>query len=498
MIKLMIVDDEYYIRAGIMQSIDWEKHGYQFIGEASNGLEAYEKIQKNRPDILLTDIRMPVMDGLQLLEKIKAAKWSMKIILLTCYADFDYAQKAVNLGADGYILKLSSQPQDILEKINQIRKQMEPEYSFGGFPRFNIEMIREKFPQAQVYFSKLCVCGITDLYDYDVEKKVNDLLAEKLSEQDYQAKVLVLSGTKMGEYLFILKECLEWSLSLLREIWHHIYSELGIVCNVGISKLCLDYCSIEEYVSQADQAQEFTFYYRKNQILQYGEYSILEHWKDFSDHDFYQILLENDRGTIHQFIHRYLTDNCFLKPSAFLEGCVHIILFVMNFLKKQEVLVPEKYLEKGEVLAILEKCANYAEVCEEVLNQVDTLLIFQDNSYSEQRKIISKIQLAIEKNYNMELSLEFFSKNIGISYCYLSTLFKNETGYSFKEYLNFVRIQHAKELLKDFSVTVNVAADRVGYSNQYYFSKVFKKMVGMSPLEYKYQYGDISSPSTEK
>ena len=124
MLKILIADDEPLVRAGIKSVIPWQQHGFEVIGEAENGLEAYNKIISLKPDILITDIKMPQMDGIELLKKIKKDKIHIQSIILSCFDEFDMVREAMKYGAKDYILKLSIEPQKILDVLDEIKQNM--------------------------------------------------------------------------------------------------------------------------------------------------------------------------------------------------------------------------------------------------------------------------------------------------------------------------------------------------------------------------------------
>lgn len=124
MLKILIADDEPLVRAGIKSVIPWQQHGFEVIGEAENGLEAYNKIIALKPDILITDIKMPQMDGIELLKTIKKDKIHIQSIILSCFDEFDMVREAMKYGAKDYILKLSIEPQKILDVLDEIKQNM--------------------------------------------------------------------------------------------------------------------------------------------------------------------------------------------------------------------------------------------------------------------------------------------------------------------------------------------------------------------------------------
>ena len=152
-------------------------------------------------------------------------------------------------------------------------------------------------------------------------------------------------------------------------------------------------------------------------------------------------------------------------------------------------MLPANLESVDSIYRYLQEFYTYEYFRKEILETVDMMYTLSLGNYQEYRSVVFKIKQAIEKNSEMNLSLEFFSKTMNMSYSYLSTLFKNELGYTFKEYLNMIRISKAKEHMKDISLSVGEISDLVGYSNQYYFSKVFKKYTGLAPIEYKNKFG---------
>ena len=124
--KILIVEDEVLVRCGLRSMVNWEKLGLDVIGDASNGKEALEIYEKEKPDIVMTDIKMPVMDGLELIEKIREQDQSTRIVLLTCYEEFSYLMRAMKLGVSDYILKLKMKPDEIEKAMEKVCKELEP------------------------------------------------------------------------------------------------------------------------------------------------------------------------------------------------------------------------------------------------------------------------------------------------------------------------------------------------------------------------------------
>ena len=143
MYNLILVDDEEDVREGLLQEIDWESYGFQVVERAENGKEAMEQIEKVMPDIVVTDIHMPFMNGLQLAEWVRKTYPSIKIIILTGYDEFEYAQKAIKLHIDEYVLKPFS-ASDLMEALTKVKQQMDKEL----FDMQNLNALREKYQKS--------------------------------------------------------------------------------------------------------------------------------------------------------------------------------------------------------------------------------------------------------------------------------------------------------------------------------------------------------------
>jgi two-component system response regulator YesN len=166
--KILIADDEFLVRLGLKTTIDWQTHGFEIVGEAKNGKEALELFEQFNPDILLTDIRMPIMDGLELIQAIKQKKKTLKSIILTHYDDFNYAKEAIKLGASEYILKSDLNSDNLFNILNRLSNEIDSETAKSGeFPQIEKSNLTDNYELCQQLLIRLADEGFKSQNDFD-------------------------------------------------------------------------------------------------------------------------------------------------------------------------------------------------------------------------------------------------------------------------------------------------------------------------------------------
>lgn len=364
MIKVFLVEDEAIIRRGIRDNINWEINGFEFVGEAGDGEYAYPLILKTEPDILITDIKMPFMDGLDLSRLVKKALPQTRIIILSGYNEFDYAKEAIKIGISDYLLK----PVTSVGLMEALRKVSD-----------TIREEREKTRLLERYFVSY--------------EKYNEFL----DKTDYSGvdRSLIQDFLKLGS---------------------------GDECGLFV----------EEYFAAV------------------GENN-------------YQSLL----------LRQYMVMDIYYCVQDFLKG-LHV---------PQEKMPPELVDIKH-----IPKTISTFDTTKDYLKSLFSFALCQRDETSNNRygSVIQDARKYIAENYgNSEFSLNMIATHIGISPSYFSSIFKQETGQSFVEYLTKVRIDKACELLKCTTLRTAEIGERVGYNDPHYFSNTFKKVTGCSPKEFK-------------
>ena len=364
MVKVFLVEDEAIIRHGIRDNIDWASHGFEFAGEAGDGEYAYPLILKAQPDILVTDIKMPFMDGLELSRLVKKTLPRTRIIVLSGYNEFEYAKEAIKIGISDYLLK----PVSSAGLIDALKKAAD-----------EIREEREKSKLLERYF-------------VSYEK-----YTEFLDKTDYSGvdRKLINDFLKLGS----VEECSPF---------------------------------VEEYFAA------------------------------IGEHNYKSLLLR-----------QYMTMDIFYCVQEFLKK-----------LKADPPEVPESVVDIKRVPKVIES----VEMTKAYLIDEFTVALQARDRASNDRygSVIRDAKEYIRANFSQsDLSLNRIAAHIGVSPSYFSSIFKQETGQSFVEYLTQVRMERACELLKCTSYRTFEIGEQVGYNDSHYFSAAFKKAMGQSPKEYK-------------
>ncbi len=529
MYKVLLVDDEVVVREGIKERINWSELGLVCIGDCENGLEAMEAVDQLRPDVVLTDINMPFVDGLALTRYVLEHHPFTKVIILTGYDDFTYAQQAIKLRVKDFILKpiTARELHKVLEKVtdemNEEKRKREDLDSLKIQLNESLPLLKERFLERMVtssihhwdieerlrYFQimlkvpyYLVMAMDTDYLPEDHHNADKDLLRfamfnviQEVVEQEEgliafrtrDEKVIVILSGEEQEPLFDIAQ------KLAEQIRHLIESYLKFTVTIGIGRSCHTLNQLPQSYESAMTALEYRFLLGTSKVI-----SIMDmegHRTAISvDHqeDWEQKLIscmktgtENElKATLQDIVHHY--KNSF--PS--IQQCyIHIqklIIYLirdLNQLGLQEVDIfgdvnPITHIYELQTLEEVESwlfdCCRYA---------INTIIEQRDDFCNSQ---VRAAELYLKQNYSDDgLSLSIISKHVHMSTSYFSSVFKLQTGKTFVEYLTAVRIGNAKELLKFTTLKTYEIATRVGYQDPHYFSMLFKKTTGDSPTEYR-------------
>jgi len=514
LIKVLVADDELLVRIGLRTTIDWEKNGFTVVGEAKNGKEAIELFDRFDADILITDIRMPVLDGLEVIKRIKEKKKDLKSIILTHYDDFSYAQKAINLGASEFLLKNNLSSDNLLMILKKLSKEMEPgkknsirsltnkdylNYALEKAILSNISKINyeelmninadeELYPYYFVAYGKIC-------YNEDLELDVNDNEFFKNLSNVFISKDNVRQAMMMVEdhliYLYNIDFKTECPIKEQGEIVYilkrNIKQFFDLDMFFGVSSVSDKLSDIPKLVTEGKKSCERCFF-SDNKVIHYEndidkiaddnikiKPDIIRKYLDNSDmEDLYAYIDE-------RFDKIYPTYNKMVVRKLFIDfiSLAHII--------HQEKSAEEELLNDAKFRYIyFDKLADFKAIKEYVKGIYH--FISMKNGGKAYSYYINKSIKYIKENYEKNITLEEVAEYSQISKSYLSLLFKQETGINFSAFLTNYRIEKCKEYLKESHYKIYEISERVGFDNPYYFSKVFKEKVGISCKEYQKKY----------
>ncbi|MFH5182163.1 response regulator [Paenibacillus sp. TAB 01] len=513
MYKVLLVDDERIILDGISNVVPWQEAGTELMGTARNGIEAFEKIQQDPPDIIISDIRMPGMDGLQLAEKVSEQFPGIRMILLSGFSEFQYAQSAMKYGVRHYLLKPCNESKitEALQELVDELKQSEEEEDFIRNMRYGLEKM---LPQMKEQFLKEFVTNKT--YGAHDWAYYADLFSIDLGSRRVRLILFQLEGRFEFEHLFAVKniagELLEHPV-LSSTVGDHVL--MVVEDREDVSRLherieqirttFLHYYKIDLTIalSEADEITRARLLYRQTvECLNYrfylGEGSLItprdivdvqsrEAAKEWS-YDDEKLLLQIKTGQREEAVEEI--DAFFAKIGALRLDIETSKSYVIQlFMAVVRLADPERmndYMEKLVKLAEMNTLAAIQSLFKEMAGEI--ALNNYDKHKNKHSAIVEKVTEIIEEQLgNPALSLNWVAHQmLYMNADYLGKLFKKETGEKFSNYVMRLRIKKATEVIeKNEDVKIFEIAEMLGFGdNPQYFSQVFKKYVGCTPSEY--------------
>lgn len=535
-IKVFLVEDEMVIRRGIKNSIDWEKEGYIFCGEASDGELAYPMIIKEKPDILITDIRMPFMDGLELCKLVKKELPNIKILILSGYDEFDYAKEAIRLGVTEYLLKPISSGK-LLEALNGVSESIRREKEDKDLVRKYMEEMRENTEHEKQKFFEQMIAGNLSMadaletgkkYEMNLSAGMYNLLlfrftlgkenrksGELLGEAEYAIEKL----TERLEYVFEFQRGVEgWAFLLMADNEEQM-SERVKELSKDLEEIMKNYSTIayfggigqpvarlrelEESFREAERALAARFTMELNRIISVEDIRMAQNVDTLDDIEITSFGEIEKTGTmlekflnngaedeIDEFVDVYINE----LPEENLKSVLmrqYIIMdayiVMMSFCEKIEGIEGEMQAQSEELknsmktIQTLEEIKNYIRMLlKKIIGVRDTI---SGRRYSD---IIEIAKDQIRKTYmSDEISLNTIAAEVGMSPSYFSSIFSKEMGKTFVEYLTEIRMDRAKELLMCSSMKTSEIGYEVGYKDPHYFSYIFKKTQNCTPKEFR-------------
>ncbi|WP_312094665.1 response regulator transcription factor [Niallia sp.] len=511
--KVLIVDDEKIIVEGISSVIDWEALDLEVIGTARNGIDAYEKIVMQKPDIVISDIRMPGIDGISLVSKVSEELPFIKFILLSGFSEFEYARSAMQYGVKHYLLKPCNE-----DKITAALKDIKNELNAKMMHHtFNLEL-QEKYKQAKPYikaqllteflagksYSSDDLSHYRFLFDNEIDhQQVRVILFKIECEFSYEYLFAIkniggeifespLLSTNINEsVLFILEdngdeEILFSQIERIRELLYRYYKQAVTVAISDVDEVQ----NVRKLYLEANECLEYRFYLGEGTIITQKDifqekadlpidFTIDEQWiglKIKSGHI-------NDICKEIESIFNKMAD-LHLEISLTKSYCIQLYFSIIKTADNEQM---KDYLYAVSKLLSMETVQQMKEYLETMAKEISN--VYYNRFKSKQSSIIKRVIAVVNENLNNpDLSLKMVANDIlYMNPDYLGKLFKQETGQRFSAYLTKLRIEKAVEIiLKMDDVKVGMLAEMIGFGNNpQYFSQVFKKHTGYTPSEYQ-------------
>lgn len=515
MLKVLLVDDEELSVRMLENLIDWNQYGIQVIGTARNGKDALGLFLRHQPEMIVSDIRMPEMDGLELMRKVKEIDPTVEFILVSAYADFEYAQQAIALGSANYLLK----PVDEYELEKTLKKITD---------RIDRQKSAQRLVQtAQTQKSSMAI--------YTYMRSGNGLGAAQksgarlgISFGEYALMGFMLNESSMNAYIQnslqidaqlaylhhkLAQKLGEWCDSLLFDYYDSCWCALVYEAHGSLQRYAVDMARFFEeelhmevhvcFTESTQGLENLPMAYRKlHQLNQYsffiGEENVLGYGYNCDTEGFDQVELADARKSLCAAIEKGDGEQarCVVEETLrdVQQRSPATLPYIRDFCYAgvralREKMTEDTPVEKREQLKKItyqdiEDCTTLDELREFTLRTI-ALIEPVDTRQQEYSPLVQDGLAYLKKNFDHNISLEEICGVLGVSRNYFCYLFKKETGQNLWAYLTEIRLNKAKELLRSTQDKTYAIAYQVGYDNPSYFSKLFKKSTGMSPNEYR-------------
>lgn len=517
MYKVLLIDDEILIRERISKKIPWNRLGYELTGTCANGQEAIPIINQQKIDVILTDICMPYVDGLDLAKFVYENQRKSKVVIITGYDEFEYAKKAVEYHVFSFVLKPVTS-MELMEKLNEVKCVLDDErtsqqvlsYYKDSYPilknqfllqlaegRLNSTTIYKKMSEFQMQFSGECYCAVI-LYTKEGLERQEILSFISEFKTAFGQEILPFEGNDRNIVFFGKKKNSSILKQEVRLICQTIKTKVRnrwgktLFCLMGTCVTTLEEINIS--YQTAMELKEYLYLDCKSGMYEWENYQKAQMNINNSIYDkvhkkrillaVQSNLMEEVRNEI--YVVREKCQEKWVAKSKVVVLYQNFILAVMNHLERLNLVEESFFMKEQELLYGLYRCSYLTEMETKVLEffrQSIEQINKNRKNYGEHQAMLA-LQYINEHYSDADLTLQKLCKTLSISVSYFSSVFKNHTGMTFVEALTKQRMEHALELLKNPTMKTYEAAERCGYSDSNYFSSIFKKTTGKTPRDY--------------
>ncbi|MFO7160840.1 MAG: response regulator, partial [[Clostridium] cellulosi] len=524
-------------RTNIKTMIDWNHNGFEICGEAANGEVAIQIRRDSMPDIVITDMSMPVMNGIELIDYIVENFSNIKVIALSGYDEYDFIRQSMKNGAIDYILKHKLDAGTLLNVLNIARHLIiHDKEENENKCRLQKQIMNSRNVMVKEFIYQLALGGIDEIDEIkqkidelNIDLELNNLvvvvveiddflfLQEKLqakgmiklisSFMDISTEILkdmgksVISNIENERFIIIFSlgnmrsdlQIHDYIMTAINRIRTSIKRYLNITAYFSISNTFDSIQDLHRYYKKAVEALEGKFYKGKNIVIQ-GEI------KSETEKEILNLEVEDEKTIVSSLktLDKQSLENCIKKifdnllvckvsQRSIKMICAELINIVNKVARESGIDIKSIYQNEDIPYDEMKKYETIEDVKQWIIGIYDKLfkLIEVSNidpSYSETTK---KALEFIQRNYGNNISLNDAADYIGISSSYLSRVFKKDCNKGFNEYLNYIRVEHAKQLIESGDYKLKDIVKKVGFNNYTYFFKVFKDFIGMTPQDYE-------------
>lgn len=538
MCKILIADDEEKVCQLISKIIDWESLGIEIAGIAHDGITALNLVKEEMPDIVITDIRMPGYDGLELIAKAKEVKPDIRFIIISGYRQFDYARNAIKFGVEDYLLK-PLREEELLEIVSQMMEKIKSQQQNHEEKQNMQNQLDKSSKKLRSDFMQLLLEDVNKLPENMEKEKCNQLyhcnfkdgfyqgivIKPDISRKEYNAEsyqILLRRAQIIAENIFKEEEVIE-CLSIttvegiffllnkngvdrqelrkqltkirinicgLRELFWNIRVTIGVgypvtdfnqVRNTIVSARSTALSRVFHGFGMISQADSLIYpEIKTTEMFDSKAQKMMLEYVEAQNIDGVCKIIDNIELAIYD---KKISDGYFLLRLS--KEIIDVFLFAIKNFDLQE----ESFDIRIKILQEYHMCTTVQEIFQMLHTTfLEYISMVQEEKKKVETKPIRDAKKFIEENYAKQLRLEDIGAEIGFNATYFSALFKKETGKNFSEFLIETRVHKAKEFLVEKEITVTEAAEKVGYTDMKYFTKIFRKETGLNPSEFQKMY----------
>ncbi|WP_334077816.1 response regulator transcription factor [Paenibacillus sanfengchensis] len=508
--RVMIVDDEAILRTGLLHLCHWSDHGIDIVAQASNGQEALQLIEAARPHVVITDIVMPLMDGVEFTKAMKSRYPGIKLIVLSSYSEFSYVREVFKYGVTDYLLKPKVSAPELISLIQGLCSELE---------------WKDKAPAAETQDIALALGQWLDhdLPQEEMDEELRGQLSRHFPSRFYRLALadigLLLNRTKWTQsqveqvilqnaadqlsglaytVVFLKNEVLLLINYDVQDAGEALASFAGFTRHVKASLNFVSFLQSEAFEDIRQTAKERErllprlgklIYFPDTTLV--SETRVIEHNDDSASFDQTAFLTA---------LRMLALDEAIRQLKALLAGissaqsyneyslkllCQNLVYNALTSLEQMNQPVMELGASKLKLFKRIDLAFDIRELEEVLLQFLQALKGVIRSADPSQTAILQKIYDYVNENFEKDISLAEMANALHLNYSYLSSYFKQRTGENLTSYINRVRTGKAKELLFNHELSISEVSRLTGFSEHNYFSKVFKKMTGMTPAEYR-------------
>jgi two-component system response regulator YesN len=535
-LKVLITDDEQMICNLIANILDWEDMGFQIIGMANTGTDAFDIIQKEKPDVVISDIRMPGYDGIQLIQKTAEAGIQAVFVMISGYKQFEYAQNAMKYGVKYYLLKPISE-EKLRETMMEIGRELDVKQQKiveERHLRRKVQEARDKMKRR--FLTTVLAANEKDNLESDISRNaVNAEYNTEFKDGEYRAvfvKVDIRGAVgKSAEYLqdkieqYVEKFGKDFSESIstythsgivvlfnyknedeeeikrkIEELWtdldDYVKNFEGFSVVIGVSEATGQFKETRKCIVESMDAVKYRIKNPESKILYYDEF-------DYQRRPVGTIITpvkrqnylakiesgsaEDAAACIDEAVRMIRYEITNYSPVMLYDTLIYYVDLLNKTLDKAQKEKMEEYFEQWNERIDNERTElKLTEATKAYVTKV--IQYVQEEKKDKDIRPVREVKTYLEENYHQEISLNDLADIVSLNASYLSALFKKETGMTYTEYVMFCRLEKAKELLADTGKSIAEIADAVGYHDTRHFSKLFTRNIGLKPSEYRKLY----------